>query len=731
VDLWDKIWRIALDPSVDSLDIIYAALEKKIYRSDDGGLTWAEVLNGTGLGYIFTDIQVSSTGIAYATLSSSADDKGIWRSADHGLSWTRISAGSGWPSNYNRIVLAISPSDQNTVYFLANTPNNGQMSEVFFGGTDWNSLWKYTYVGGNGADTNGVWTDLSMNIPANGLPMDNFNAQGSYNLVVAVKPDDPNTVFIGGTNLYRSTDGFTSTNNTTHIGGYNPGSTIPFYEVYPNHHPDNHALLFLPSDNNTLISATDGGVFKTLDCSNQLVSWESLLNGYVTSQFYTIAIDHGADNSQVIFGGLQDNGTWWTNSSDPTALWTMPSAGDGSYCAVEDGGGVYYFSRQRGRIIKTILDQNGIPTSFRRMDPITTDTINGGNYLFINPFILDPTDNNTMYLSEGTNLWRNNALSSIALTNEYDTISTGWTKMTNLAPISNTYITALACSETNPNHRLYYGIYNRKIYRIDSAHTGNPYSTEITNNITSGGFTSCIAIDPRDADKVMIVYSNYNVYSLYYSEDGGNYWMKVGGNLETGPPAGAPPSLDYWGDGPSCRWAKIIPWGEDSTLFVLATSVGLFTTHELIDESISSDSTIWIPQAANTIGNVVVDMIDYRDSDGFLVVGTHGTGVYSTKIKEDTTSTLALSTLSRSINVNVYPNPTSDYTNVEFSMENPGNSSLKVFNNSGKCVIGPMAKKLNKGKQQLQVSLGDLPNGVYFIRLELDSQLHSIKVLKH
>ena len=201
VDLWDKIWRIALDPSVDSLDIIYAALEKKIYRSDDGGLTWMEVLNGTGLGYIFTDIQVSSTGIAYATLSSSADDKGIWRSADHGLSWTKISAGSGWPSNYNRIVMAISPSDQNTVYFLANTPNNGQMSEVFFGGTDWNSLWKYTYVSGNGADTNGIWTDLSMNIPANGLPMDNFNAQGSYNLVVAVKPDDPNTVFIGGTNL--------------------------------------------------------------------------------------------------------------------------------------------------------------------------------------------------------------------------------------------------------------------------------------------------------------------------------------------------------------------------------------------------------------------------------------------------------------------------------------------------------------------------------------------------
>ena len=163
----------------------------------------------------------------------------------------------------------------------------------------------------------------------------------------------------------------------------------------------------------------------------------------------------------------------------------------------------------------------------------------------------------------------------------------------------------------------------------------------------------------------------------------------------------------------------------------MATSVGLFTTHELIDESISTDSTIWIPQAANTIGNVVVDMIDYRDSDGFLVVGTHGTGVYSTKIKEDTSLTLALSTPKSSIHVNVYPNPTSNNTNIEFAMAKPGTSSLKVFNNSGKCVIGPMTKKLNKGKQQLKVKLEDLPNGVYFIRLELDSQFHSIKVLKH
>ena len=45
-------------------------------------------------------------------------------------------------------------------------------------------------------------------MPANRpTTFDNFNAQGGYDLLVKVKPDEPNVVFIGGTNLWRSTDG--------------------------------------------------------------------------------------------------------------------------------------------------------------------------------------------------------------------------------------------------------------------------------------------------------------------------------------------------------------------------------------------------------------------------------------------------------------------------------------------------------------------------------------------
>jgi len=45
-------------------------------------------------------------------------------------------------------------------------------------------------------------------------------------------------------------------------------------------------------------------------------------------------------------------------------------------------------------------------------------------------------------------------------------------------------------------------------------------------------------------------------------------------------------------------------------------------------------STVWVQEGASTIGSVVVDMVDVRQSDGFVAVGTHGNGVYTATVTE-------------------------------------------------------------------------------------------------
>ncbi len=77
---FDFIWNVKTDPSNDSLDVVYAAVYSAIYRSENGGNSWVKVLGG-GSAY-YTNVEVTSTGVVYATLSSDGTDKGIWRSLD-------------------------------------------------------------------------------------------------------------------------------------------------------------------------------------------------------------------------------------------------------------------------------------------------------------------------------------------------------------------------------------------------------------------------------------------------------------------------------------------------------------------------------------------------------------------------------------------------------------------------------------------------------------------------
>jgi photosystem II stability/assembly factor-like uncharacterized protein len=687
-DPWDICWRVKTDASNDTQDVVYAACLRRIYRSEDAGQNWNLELGGS-FGSYFTDIAVSSTGVVYATMSSDGNQKGIWRSED-GQNWVNILPADTFPEVFERIVLDIDPNNENVVYFLAHTPGYGKLSKNYRGNEDWNSLWKYRYLRGNGTDSNGVWENLSEHIPSTGTAsFDNFNAQGSYNLDVKVKPGDSNVVFIAGTNIYRSTDAFSTSDHVRQIGGYGVGTKRPKWTVYPNHHPDQHEMLFLKSDPDVLINGNDGGMFRTNDMMADTVVWESLNNGYLTTQLYTISIQQDAA-SDILLAGLQDNGNLFVNSSDPTENWVLPLNGDGSYSAIAKNKDFYILSTQLGKMAKMKLDEDGSRLSFTRIDPI-----GGENYQFINPFVLDPNDNNKLYLAAGYRLWRNDSIVSLPYAENYDSISSGWFLNSDSVTFPNRSISALAISQTNPAHRLYYGTTKSVLYRVDDAHEGDPEHKRISSLINAGNI-SCIAVDPHDADKLMVVFSNYKTYSLFYSEDGGDNWSKVAGNLEE--------NDDGTGDGPSVRWADIMHVN-GKTLYLVGTSIGLFGTDEL-----DGLNTTWIQLGPNSIGNVVVDMIKTRELDGTIVIATHGNGVYSAKINkvED-----VLGTPNERENavkaVKIFPNPVRDHLQVIISHQGLTYSYA---------IVDLKGKTLLKGKVSGNtINTADLDGGTYFLVL--------------
>lgn len=581
---------------------------------------------------------------------------------------------------------------------------------------EWNSLWKYKYISGNGSGAGGIWQDRSLNLPSTGGLFDKFQSQGSYDLVVKVKPNDTNTVFIGGTNLYRSTSGFADATHTTMIGGYQVGATLPVVNLYANHHPDQHELVFLSSDINKMISTNDGGIFKTNDNTATTVAWNSLNNGYVSTMFYTCAIDH-ATTSNILIGGAQDNGSWYTNTTTVTTPWVTPRGGDGSYCAIADNQAAYYFSIQNGKVMRAKLNAAGTVDSFARIDPI-----GGTGYLFINPYTLDPNNNNLMYLAAGSHLWRNNNLAGIPYAGNWDSISTNWVRFPD-SVTGGLKITAIAVAKT-PANRVYFGTSSKKVFRVDNANTGTPTPVEITStsltaSFPNGGNVSCIAVDPGNADNVMVAFSNYGVYSLFYSNDGGTTWGKVAGNLEA--------NISGSGDGPSCRWVSIIPVS-GGTAYLVGTSVGLYGT-TLLD----GINTVWTKQAIAQIGSSVVDMIDYRATDGLVAVATHSHGMFTAKITDVSGITGIKEIVANKSNIHFicYPNPFNQQAAIQFTLPVTSHVSVALYDALGRCIKTVTDAEMTSGEKKYVISANGLPAGIYFCTLKAGNYSETKRLVRN
>lgn len=698
---FDGVWNIALDYSNTSEDELYAAVYSGLYKSTDGGKTWKKKRSGAiGTYSYYSDVAITSDGTVYATLSNESTHRGLWRSPD-GESWTSITP-AGFPGTYGRIAIGIAPSDEKQVYFIASvTTNSGFVSTNFLGVKEWNSLWKYDYISGTGNGSGGRWSNRSANLPDKGGDFGYFSTQGGYDLYVKVHPTDTNKVFIGATNLWRSDDAYRTSTQTAWIGGYGVNTTRPDFKMYPNHHPDQHGLVFMKDNPSHAFSSHDGGISFTDDINASSVVWEAKNNNYITSQFYTVAIDHASNMSNLVIGGLQDNGTHFVNQYGMSA-WHMSLSSDGAYCAVKNGGNEIYASTQQGRIMHLKVDAIGRPLEYARIDP---SGLYRDNYDFINPFTIDPNNQKILYIPAKTKIFRNLDIEAKPLTTVFDSTRWDtplWEQLTNCTVPSGSELSAIVMSKSGPN-TLYYATDKGKLFKVNNANVGQPSAKEITGSNFSQGNINCISIDPLDSNIITVVFSNYNVISLFQSINGGTSWTNISGNLEA--------NANGTGAGPSCRWAATMPLANGKRCWFVGTSVGLYAT-----DTLKGAQTVWIKQSPNGIGDNIVTMIDVRPEDYYIAISTHGNGVYTANIASAWQITSVEEQISNE-HLIAYPNPVN---NGVLTLEWPGNdledATISIYTLDGKN-IPSNEYKINKAytQSQLTIQLGELSPGKYFV----------------
>lgn len=710
----DFVWRMVIDNSNSSQDVILAAVYNGVYRSTDGGASWTPVL-GLNLSLTstsdYSDIVASPNGIFYAALSSDGPDKGIYRSED-GINWTKLDA--ILPGTYRRIALAVNPQNENELMAIAETPGSG---------TQGHSLYKYTYISGDGTGVDGLWENRTANIP-NGscsgffdFDFGYFSSQGGYDMHITWHPKNDNVVFLGGTNLYRSNDQFTSPAYKW-IGGYQCFQANLANYVYPNHHPDQHGLIFLPSDSSKAISCSDGGVHRTENILLDSVHWISLNNGYITSQFYTVSLEEGEVANDFTTAGAQDNGIWFTKYKHLDSAFRYVYRGDGSYTGIPNGRPYWIFSIQQGKMYKMNMTDDGDTILGTRIDPIGGPT----NYNFINAFILDPSNANRLYMAGRTRIWRNDSLDIIPIIGDiYDKISTGWTSIaTSQIGITDGAISVVEISKAVPD-RVYYGTSMGRLYKLEQSASATPLKTNITGSVfPSSAYISSIAANPFNADELVVTFSNYGVRSIFHSVDAGQNWQEISGNLEQ--------NIDGSGNGPAVFWSTIYPAFNESIYFV-GTSVGLYSTMLL-----NGNATVWQQEGASTIGRVVINMMKARTSDGKMVVATHGNGIYATQleptflsVKEVATSSLSLLT---------YPNPFSDYTTLDLQIPESGILKIIIYDLSGRVVRELYNQSTPAGPKRIIWDAKDgnaakVMSGTYLVKIKVNEETKVHKLIIH
>lgn len=705
------VWDIETDPDSGD-DVILAAIWGGVVRSADGGNTWTTVLGrdllslppGSDLNEVnaifYTDIHRTSDNTFYASLSSVtnsnalAPEGGLYRS-DDGINWVPVF--SMQLTIARRTEITSSQSNPNLVYFFSDEQRGYRLRS-------YNRL-------------TGQIVDLSENLPVNEGRLGGVDSQDSYNMLIQVHPTNPDVVFLGGTNLFRSTDGFRSPDNTTWIGGYDPVEDDG--GLYPNHHPDQHELIFIPSAQNAAYSANDGGVFRTNDILASEVAYTSVNNDFVTTQFYAGTFSQFPPDD-FVFGGAQDNGTLLAinTASQNGQNGVRVLGGDGAFTASSRFGVYYYMSSQNARIFRLTLGDNAAITSFARVDPVGGGSAAGQSYLFINPYILDPNNGNRMYLAGGSFLWRNRNLSQIpAGTNSPS--SANWSRLDRTV-LSEGAISALQAS-TTPRDIVYYGTTTGRLFRVDAANGEEYVVREVTGaSFPQNGYIRSLAIDPTDADRVLVSFSNYNIPSLFLTEDGGQTYTDVSGTLEENP--------DGSGSGPSVRWVTIVPKTDGSSEYFVGTSIGLFST-----QTLDGSSTQWSQAAHEEIGNVVVNMIDYRRNDGKIMVATHGSGMFTSQLENvlpfDEQGVDSNFTFS-----NAYPNPFDDFVTLQFDVPETDFALLRVYDSSGRLVYISSGSLAFEGENEFfwegANTLGQpVPNGVYIVRLTYRLNSQTKKVL--
>jgi Big-like domain-containing protein len=315
-----------------------------LFRSIDGGTNWVLVSGSNGLpagGVSDLVGDPNNPNRFYVTVQRT----GIFRSDNGGETWTNISSGD---PTLNGIIT----NDFNVNAEMA-VASNGRLYVIV------EKARRASYIGfiDNPAADAPAWTamDLPQTRESDGDPEGiHPGGQGDIHLSIAVDPNDPNTVYVGGDRqdgpflnfigantfsgrLFRGDTTVAATGQIPspqweHLTHSNSITQIPGGGTANGSAPHAGSRDMVIDASGDLIEVDEGGVYRRTSPQNNTGDWVSINGDIQTTELHDVAYD---TNSNIILGGAQGAGSSQQITTDSTT-WRSVSGGDGGDVAVDN-----------------------------------------------------------------------------------------------------------------------------------------------------------------------------------------------------------------------------------------------------------------------------------------------------------------------------------------------------------------------------------------------------------
>jgi photosystem II stability/assembly factor-like uncharacterized protein len=629
-----------------------------VYKSVDNGATWQKLnmpLDPDGKVYVPFDLEVAADNKIWLTTTRSTINgtaNGAVLSSADGTNFSVVLPAT----NVGRMELAVSKTDPGKMYLIVVQYSGSSGTPIILKTTD-----------GFSANISSINNPSDSDIGGS----DFTNGQSFYDLFIDVDPNNDEVVYVGGIDIFKSTNGGS---NWTQISSYygNTSSNII--------HPDQHGIAF--ADSQHILFGNDGGVAYTSNAGATIVHRN---NKYNVTQFYHMAVaPTTAFSGDYFMAGAQDNGTQlFENAPQQVANSTEAQGGDGAYCFFDQDG------TDRYRISNYVYNNN------IRLYDYTTQYWKTVNYEttehgdFINQEALD-SNLNILYSNYSTSSTNGNSYVIRRYSNLLGSIS----KYNITDNLLNSFPTALTVSPfTTNSSKLFVGLQNGKLLKVNNANS-SPQFVDITGDEFVGSISD-IAFGQTEND-ILVTIFNYGVESIFYTSDGGQTWVSKEGNL------------------PDMPVNTILQNPLNTNEVIVGTDLGVWATPNFNDPNPS-----WY-QSYNGMSDVKVTDLELRD-DNTAFASTFGRGVFSGTFD----SAASITSNSNIVNVKAYPNPAVNLIQVEFPVTL--NTIAHVYDINGREVL----KRELINDNHLQLNVSHLPKGNYFVSLKNGKTKYLAKFIKH